>query len=311
MAMKLGCPAILFLTACYFHVGTAITVQQQEKTGQPPPQAPEKPVPPGAPAPAPAAAGKQAPKKKPVPKPKPMAKTPPPVAPPVAPPNGGAPPEAPPPPPPGVGGAGFFLSTGVMILILVVVACLPVASVVIVAHYYLEHKHAKSPYKQVADLKEYKTGLFGCFDDLPLCCFSLNCPIISWADTMSSVKEDPGGSSPTPPTATSLQSATSLGDSSSVKPILKFWTGLFILLAVQIVSFIFSGLGAQLVGWIAFACLVAHYRTKFRTSFGFEHTGHDCMKDCVLAAFCGICVIAQDARHLAMAKKLNHKATIV
>lgn len=261
----------VLMVSC-IQMSSALIVQQAPEGTAPAPQTTPVPAPKAPPVP-----------KTPAPQLTPAAKAP--SSPPLVnqPPAGAQPGAAPGlgPAPPTVTAATIFSS---LLGALIFASCIGV-----VAYYYKKHKLAENKYLHADDFREYKTGIFDCFDDLPRCCFAVNCPWIFWADTISSVKTQ---------------------DSANV-PILSFWTAFALLVGIQVFSSTFSVVGANLIGWFVFACVIAYYRRSLRSAFGMEADNKTCFEDLCCACWCGILVIAQDARHVEQAKKQKHKAMLV
>jgi len=156
-----------------------------------------------------------------------------------------------------------------------------------VAYQYRIHKFEPKAvkYKTVEDFTDYQTGLFDCWVDVHLCCFVFNCPWIAWADNISSV-------------STEEQQPRKV-------PILNYWAALFTVLLL----YILGNLGGGLV-WLIMACVLAYFRQKFRKAFAMPSNTGACMQDCLLYLCCGICILAQDARHLEEARIQEHPAVV-
>jgi len=170
-------------------------------------------------------------------------------------------------------------------IITLAVSCIFAMVVAFVAHMYKTHNVLpKVPkYESHEDFADFKTGLFDCWEDLPLCCFVFQCPWISWADNISSVSTE--------------------NEEPRTVPILNFWVAMFTILML----FVLSNLGGLMV-MIVMACFMAYFRQKFRKAFKMTNNTGSCIQDVILYLCCGYCLIAQDARHVEEAKIQAHPA---
>lgn len=159
--------------------------------------------------------------------------------------------------------------------------------VIVVAYQYRKHKVAARPsrYESHEDFQGFKTGLFECWDDLPLCCFVFQCPWIRWAENISMVSNP--------------------RVEQGRIPILGFWVAFAMFLALTMLS----GPGGPLI-WMVTACILAFFRQKFRRAFSMKTNTGSCLQDCCLYLCCCCCTIAQDARHVDEAKKQEHPAIV-
>lgn len=177
-----------------------------------------------------------------------------------------------------------------LMLIVFVTSSLIALVVVFVAYQYRSHKADPSanPYQSRDDFQSFKTGLFDCWDDLPIFCFIIQCPWIRWAENLSMVSRD--GSNETAP---------------SKMPILGFWIALGTFLALTLLC----NPGGILV-WMVTACVLAYFRQKLRQAFSMKNNTGSCLQDCLGYLCCCFCLIAQDTRHLEEAKKQEHPAIV-
>jgi Cys-rich protein (TIGR01571 family) len=174
-----------------------------------------------------------------------------------------------------------------MSLIIMLTSCCFAIVVTFIAYQYRRHKAEKSAakYESHEDFKDFKTGVFDCWDDLPLCCFVFQCPWIRWAENVSLVSN------------------------TSAEPgkvgILGFWIALSTFLMLTMLS----NFGGGLV-WAITACVLAFFRQKFRKAFGMKNNTGSFLHDCFLYLCCCYCLIAQDARHVDEAKRQEHPAIV-
>jgi len=166
-------------------------------------------------------------------------------------------------------------------------SCCGACLVTFVAYQYRIHKAEPkiSKYESQEDFESFKTGLFDCWDDLPLCCLVFQCPWIRWAENINSVSN---------PRA-----------ESDKIPILGFWTAF----ATFLVLTMLSSPGGLLV-WVITACILAFFRQKLRKAFSMKNNTGSCLQDSALYLCCCYCLIAQDARHVEEAKRLEHPAIV-
>jgi len=192
--------------------------------------------------------------------------------------------------PPGTDDAATASIRALRTLILwmmIFMSCLGVMGVTCVAYQYRSHKAtpAVSKYGSHEDFQSFKTGLFDCWDDLPLFCFVFQCPWIRWAENVSTVSNasaEPGEI-----------------------PILGFW----IAFATFLLLTVLSNAGGPLV-YIITVCFLAYFRQKFRRAFSMKSNTGSCLQDFFLYLCCCYCLIAQDARHIEEAKKQEHPAIV-
>lgn len=120
---------------------------------------------------------------------------------------------------------------------------------------------------------EWESGYFACFNDMSICLVGCCCPLILWAENMSLVH------------------------------ILAFWTAVAIMVGIYVASAFIP-----IMGILTLAVMVWG-RSKLRQKFNmnFNTASVFCEDTCCLA-FCGPCVICQDARHLQAACKAGHDA---
>lgn len=166
-------------------------------------------------------------------------------------------------------------------------SCCCAGVITFVAYQYKTHKAEKvsSKYGGHEDFKDFKTGLFDCWNDLPLCCFIFQCPWIRWAENISMVSNaqaEPGKVA-----------------------ILGFW----IAFATFLVLTMLSHVGGVLI-WVITACVLAFFRQKVRKAFSMKNNTGSCMQDFLLYLCCCYCLIAQDARHVDEAKRQSHPAIV-
>lgn len=172
--------------------------------------------------------------------------------------------------------------------IMICMGCLvlPVA-VTCVAYKYRSHKAAAtvSKYTSQEDFRDYNTGVFDCWDDLPQFCFVFQCPWIVWAENISMVSN---------------------ADAEPGKiPILGFWIAFVTFMVLTMMS----NIGGALI-WVVTVCVLAYFRQKFRKAFSMKSNTGSCLQDFLSYLCCCYCVIAQDARHVEEAKKQKHPAIV-
>lgn len=175
----------------------------------------------------------------------------------------------------------FFFILSISLVCAAVATC--------IAYEYRKHKADPTPskYQAIDDFAEYKTGIFEFWDDLPLCCFVIQCPWIRWAENISMVTPR---QAPQP----------------SKIPILGFWAAFCTVLILTILI----NPGGALV-WLIFAGVLAYFRQVFRKAFGMKSNTGSCLKDCLGYLCCCYCLILQDARHAEEASKHQHPAIVV
>jgi len=163
---------------------------------------------------------------------------------------------------------------------------LPLA-VTCVAYKYRSHKAAAtvSKYTSQEDFRDYNTGVFDCWDDLPQFCFVFQCPWIVWAENISMVSNtdaEPGKI-----------------------PILGFWIAFVTCMVLTMLSIP----GGSLI-WVVTVLVLAYFRQKFRKAFSMKSNTGSCLQDFFSYLCCCYCIIAQDARHVEEARKKNHPALV-
>lgn len=176
-----------------------------------------------------------------------------------------------------------LMFTALMFALTWVWACI----VICIAYQYKKQQEdpPAAKYTGTDDFGQVRTSIFGCFEDLPRFCFTLQCPWIQWAENMSAVSTE-GGDSPK-------------------EPALNFWVGLWICLALS--------LGTAVAGWwfwIVSALVLTYFRQKFRSAFGMDNNAGSCLTDCCCYLCCTCFFIAQDKRHLDEARRCNHPAML-
>eukprot|EP00441_Pelagodinium_beii_P020651 CAMPEP_0197655218 /NCGR_PEP_ID=MMETSP1338-20131121/39323_1 /TAXON_ID=43686 ORGANISM="Pelagodinium beii, Strain RCC1491" /NCGR_SAMPLE_ID=MMETSP1338 /ASSEMBLY_ACC=CAM_ASM_000754 /LENGTH=250 /DNA_ID=CAMNT_0043230823 /DNA_START=88 /DNA_END=840 /DNA_ORIENTATION=- len=127
---------------------------------------------------------------------------------------------------------------------------------------------------QSADLQKWSSSPMDCCEDVEVCCWSTLCPAVRWADSMDMVGQ------------------------------ISFWLGVLSFVALSLLSGLLGG------GWLLLAFALAMFRQHFRRVFDIDGQGEFstfCF-DCCLYIWCAPCAIAQEARHVEFAAKVNHKA---
>lgn len=170
----------------------------------------------------------------------------------------------------------------------VLYACLILAGLVAIAALAYRH-YKKDPKGLPNDGLEHKLelvqgrwrhGLFDCFGNLNICCFTCCCPAIRWADT--------------------IRMAGFLG----------FWAAFLLFMLLELGNPLTAGLSG-----LALLIVVVVYRQKQRQMFEMQHGNcSSYLEDCLTYACCSCCAIIQEARHMEEAWALGHdvvKAPIV
>lgn len=131
-------------------------------------------------------------------------------------------------------------------------------------------------YEHKAELldRRWRFGLFDCFGDLNVCCFTCCCPAIRWADTM--------------------RMAGYLG----------FWTAFILFMGLQLLS----QLSAGITGFILLIVLIV-YRQRQRRLFEMQNgTCGSYIEDCLTYGCCSCCALIQEARQFEEAWAVDHVA---
>lgn len=135
-----------------------------------------------------------------------------------------------------------------------------------------DHDHEHNLRLEREELKDWSTGLCGCFDDMGICCVTFWCPMIRFAENVSM-----------------------LG-------LANFWVAFFIFTILHLMSSFYG------ISYVLLCIILAYYRHEIREKFEFEERGGmTCVKDCCCYFWCDFCTISQDARHLDLAAELNHQ----
>lgn len=144
--------------------------------------------------------------------------------------------------------------------------------------FYVRHKAwpPVDPEVADADLKHFSSSPFGCLEDMRSCLWTFVCPCITWADNVSTLD------------------------------LMGFWSALG-MMTVMMVAY-------SLTGYVILMALSAmvwtHFRQRMRQMFDMEGQ-YECAYysfDCLLYFACMPCAIAQEARHLELAKRADHEA---
>ncbi|CAE8639513.1 unnamed protein product [Polarella glacialis] len=119
----------------------------------------------------------------------------------------------------------------------------------------------------------WSSGPFDCFENIPVCFWACCCPALRWADTMD------------------------------MQGFLGFWPAMGVWTVLNLLSF--AGLGFV---WLLAIGGVTYYRQKMRRSFNMEGQGEICSYcgDCCFYSCCTLCAVAQEARHVEFAAKVDH-----
>jgi len=128
---------------------------------------------------------------------------------------------------------------------------------------------AKNP-----NLKQWSSGPFDCFADMPICLWSCCCPAVRWAGNMEMVG------------------------------LLTFWVAFGLFMGFELMGM--AGIG---LGGLAIILMITYFRNKIRHKFGMEganECGTVC-GDCIFVCCCSCCAISQEARHLKLAAEANHE----
>lgn len=153
----------------------------------------------------------------------------------------------------------------------------------IIAYFY--HKNRELPEldstmdndKEREELKNWKVTPFSCMTEPKIFAFSLFCPSIRWAHTLS------------------------------VLDILGFWPGFAIFYGLALLNAFTAGL----LCWIALAAVCTYYRQAMRGKFNMEDGGWMMIaNDCVCYAFCTCCMVAQEASQIEAAARCGHEAIV-
>jgi len=185
--------------------------------------------------------------------------------------------------------------SGLMFYVLAIISTLFAAFVTaIIAFFYRERREAKAgkpgPYQSIGDFQHFKTGPFDIFDDLPLFSFTLQCPCIRWADTLGSVHtRDPN---------------------ESKQPILSFWVAFCVLFLLYHFCHLTGQSSAGICFWLFTAGVSTFFRYKLRKAFDMKNDAETACKDCLLYTCCCCFAMAQEARHVEEARKLQHPAVL-
>jgi len=140
-------------------------------------------------------------------------------------------------------------------------------------------KHRTSEVDPEVSLTAFSTPLFNCHKHPDITFWSCLCPGIRWADTMGK-----------------------LG-------LHGFWSGFWIMFFLFAIAFIPM---ATLPCHVIVMCYMTYHRQVFRRAFEFEDQGPTaCVKDCFAYMCCGVCALAQEARHTRLACMMEHKAVCV
>eukprot|EP00928_Gymnodinium_smaydae_P062998 TRINITY_DN46708_c0_g1_i1.p1 TRINITY_DN46708_c0_g1~~TRINITY_DN46708_c0_g1_i1.p1 ORF type:complete len:294 (-),score=61.74 TRINITY_DN46708_c0_g1_i1:61-942(-) len=141
------------------------------------------------------------------------------------------------------------------------VQCCYLALTAVIAYVYKNNRDfVKGPGPEERDFKTWTSRVIE-----PICCWSICCPSVRWADTMSMASIIPN-----------------------------FWHGFFLFFGVQLLISVLS-----VFGWIAMAVILTMYRTRMRQKFAMEPSY---LEDCACLCCCLPCVVAQEARHVEEAR---------
>lgn len=124
------------------------------------------------------------------------------------------------------------------------------------------------------NLKQWSSGPFECFADMPICLWSCCCPAVRWAGNMEMVG------------------------------LLSFWAAFGLFLGFEVLGTMGIGLGG-----LAIILMITYFRGKIRYAFQMEgaHEFGTVCGDCVFVCCCSCCAISQEARHLKLAAEANHE----
>eukprot|EP00933_Yihiella_yeosuensis_P045921 TRINITY_DN4134_c0_g1_i2.p1 TRINITY_DN4134_c0_g1~~TRINITY_DN4134_c0_g1_i2.p1 ORF type:complete len:324 (+),score=43.37 TRINITY_DN4134_c0_g1_i2:74-973(+) len=131
---------------------------------------------------------------------------------------------------------------------------------------------------QRPDFTNWSSGVFELEDDSTSCC-SFCCTGLRWADTMEK-----------------------LG-------FCYFWPSVIVFYMLLILSRTDMLPAFSLTFYFALALVLIFYRQRLRSTFGMKYGEPQTLcTDCLLVSGCPCCVVAQEARHVELAAKLNHEA---
>lgn len=144
---------------------------------------------------------------------------------------------------------------------------------------YFYHSHKQWPHASSDISVDFSSGftssLFGCFDNMSVCCLTLWCPCIQWAENVSMLQ------------------------------LLGFWVAFWMFIGWMALDHVTGGL----VIWMFFAIFLTFFRQQIRDKFDMEKGSHQSMAwDFVSYCCCAPCAICQEARHIELACKAQHKA---
>lgn len=121
-------------------------------------------------------------------------------------------------------------------------------------------------------LKEWSSGLCGCFADMSSCCCACCCLPVQWADNADRIGFQP------------------------------FWKAFFLFSILEGFVMFDPSAGCFLIA------IVVYLRQEIRKSFDMGRGVGDMVFDILFSCFCMCCVVAQETRHLAEAARLGHQA---
>eukprot|EP00927_Polykrikos_kofoidii_P029817 TRINITY_DN25713_c0_g1_i1.p1 TRINITY_DN25713_c0_g1~~TRINITY_DN25713_c0_g1_i1.p1 ORF type:complete len:350 (+),score=47.30 TRINITY_DN25713_c0_g1_i1:72-1121(+) len=135
-------------------------------------------------------------------------------------------------------------------------------------------KPSKDLEQELAKLTTWKYGLCTCAVEPSMFAFSLFCPVVHWADTLS------------------------------VVGITTFWTAFGLFFGISVMNALTTGV----VFWIALACTCAYFRNELRRTFGMRIDAQTIIGDFFIYLCCVPCAITQEARHVKEAARCRHEA---
>lgn len=132
------------------------------------------------------------------------------------------------------------------------------------------------PLMKAPDMQTWSSGPFNCFESMPICAWSCFCPAVRWAGNMDQVK------------------------------LLDFWPAVAIFISLEALGTVPA---LSLCGMVLL-CVMIYYRNKMRHVFNMPNANAPMTVcgDCAFVCCCSCCAIAQEARHLEVACKVNHEA---
>lgn len=125
---------------------------------------------------------------------------------------------------------------------------------------------------ELLDRQNWRFGLCSCTSNPSVCCMTLCCPVIRWADTME------------------------------MSGLMVFWAAVTVCALLLSMSYATFGLT-----YLLFVLMATHGRQQLRELFGLSgRSAQGCMYDCFLYSCCCYCAIWQEAQQLEEAYAVGH-----